>query len=95
MGKSSTAFGRYSMSGGRFEEAEGLPISVLEELKNYKDLVVDVADHLYKREHPQCKKIAQWFFERNRSSNYWDKARMRGGGTISHSGRKGTAFTLG
>ncbi|MDB1520732.1 hypothetical protein [Bifidobacterium adolescentis] len=63
MGKSSTAFGRYSMSGGRFEEAEGLPISVLEELKNYKDLVVDVADHLYKREHPQCKKLPNGFLK--------------------------------
>lgn len=61
MSKSGTAFGRYSMSGGRFEEAEGLPLSVLGELKGYRDLVVDVAGRLYRREHPRCKKLPNGF----------------------------------
>lgn len=55
------AFGRYSMSGGRFDEAEGLPLAVLGELKNYRDLVVDVAKHLYKREHPRRRNLPSGF----------------------------------
>ena len=55
------AFGRYSMSGGRFDEAEGLPLAVLDELKNYRDLVVDVAKRLYKRDHPRRKSLPSGF----------------------------------
>lgn len=61
MSRSGTAFGRYSMSGGRFEEAEGLPLSAISELKNYKDLIDDVAARLYKREHPRKKNLPSGF----------------------------------
>ncbi|VUX38363.1 Uncharacterised protein [Bifidobacterium catenulatum] len=61
MSRSGTAFGRYSMSGGRFEEAEGLPLSAIGELKNYKDLIDDVAARLYKREHPRKKNLPSGF----------------------------------
>lgn len=61
MSRTAVAFGRYSMSGGRFDEAEGLPLAVLGELKNYRDLVVDVAKRLYKREHPSKKKLPSGF----------------------------------
>lgn len=49
------------MSGGRFEEAEGLPLSAIGELKNYKDLIDDVAARLYKREHPRKKNLPSGF----------------------------------
>lgn len=49
------------MSGGRFEEAEGLPLSVLGELKSYRDLVIDVAGRLYRREHPRRKNLPNGF----------------------------------
>ena len=49
------------MSGGRFEEAEGLPLSAISELKNYKDLIDDVAARLYKREHPRKKNLPSGF----------------------------------
>lgn len=40
------------MSGGRFEEAKGLPLAVLSELDNYNKLIIDVAKRLYLRQHP-------------------------------------------
>ncbi|WP_288266517.1 hypothetical protein [uncultured Bifidobacterium sp.] len=52
MRTSNTLFGRYTMSGGRFEEAEGLPLAVLSELDNYNKLIIDVAKRLYLRQHP-------------------------------------------
>lgn len=52
MRTSNTLFGRYTMSGGRFEEAKGLPLAVLSELDNYNKLIIDVAKRLYLRQHP-------------------------------------------
>lgn len=67
------------MSGGRFEEAEGLPLSAIGELKNYKDLIDDVAARLYKREHP-VKESSQWVFSRYRHPPYRNKAWLCSGG---------------
>ena len=61
MSKSGIVFGRYSMSGGRFDEAEGLPMSALGELKSYRDLVIDVAGRLYRRGHPRRKNLPSGF----------------------------------
>lgn len=54
-------FGRFSMSGGRFETAEGLPIQVLKEVSAYERLIQRVAADLYRRDNPKKKRVPRNF----------------------------------
>jgi hypothetical protein len=55
------SFGEFSLHGGRFIDGEGMPIEALEELKNYRTLIVSVASSLYRNDHPQKNRLPRGF----------------------------------
>jgi hypothetical protein len=60
------AFARLRLTGGRFEESNGMPVETLPELSAYRDLLLGVAKALFKREHPQRQRVPRGFADRLR-----------------------------
>lgn len=56
-------FGSFSLSGGRFDQAEGLPISAVGEIEIYEKLIQKVAGALYKRDNPAKRKLPNGFMD--------------------------------
>lgn len=54
-------FGSFSLSGGRFDQAEGLPISAVGEIEIYEKLIQKVAAALFKRDNPAKRKLPNGF----------------------------------
>lgn len=57
-------FGSFSLSGGRFDQAEGLPVSAVGEIQTYDKLIQTVAGALYKRDHPSKKRLPNGFMDK-------------------------------
>ena len=57
-------FGSFSLSGGRFDQADGLPVSAVGEIQTYDKLIRAVAGALYKRDHPSKKKLPNGFMDK-------------------------------
>jgi hypothetical protein len=54
-------FVHFHFDGGRFEASDGMPLEALGELALYRDLLVDVARQLWKRNHPERQRAPKKF----------------------------------
>jgi hypothetical protein len=57
-------FARLRLTGGRFDDGDGMPVETLVELSAYRDLVLDVARELFRAAHPGRQRVPRGFAER-------------------------------
>jgi hypothetical protein len=60
----SNLFARLRLTGGRFDEGEGMPVEALVELAAYRELVLGIAKELFRAAHPARQRVPRGFAER-------------------------------